>query len=40
MAEPEKSYLYLGGGNQMRNLDGQTVTTANLTLDEETGIGK
>jgi len=40
MAEPEKSYLYLGGGNQMRNLDGQTVVTANLTPDEETGIGK
>jgi len=40
MAEPEKSYLYLGGGNPMRNLDGQTVATANLTPDEETGIGK
>jgi len=40
MAEPEKSYLYLGGGNQMRNLDGQTIATANLTPDEETGIGK
>lgn len=38
--EPEKSFRYLGGGNPMLNLDGKVVPTANLTSDEETGIGK
>src|SRR5262249_30523832 len=35
---PENSKGYLGGGNAMRNRDGQTVYTSNLTPDP-TGIG-
>ncbi len=37
---PENSAGYLGGGNGMPGLDGKPVYTANLTFDEETGIGK
>jgi mono/diheme cytochrome c family protein len=36
---PEKSYLYFGGGNKPLNLEGQPVLTSNLTPDKETGIG-
>jgi len=39
MMTPEKSYLYFGGGNQLRNENGETITTLNLTPDKETGIG-
>src|SRR5262249_61113022 len=35
---PENSKGYLGGGNAMRNRDGQTVYTSNLTPDP-TGLG-
>lgn len=35
--EPEKSGGYFGGGNQMKNMEGQLVVTSNLTFDE-TGI--
>jgi mono/diheme cytochrome c family protein len=38
MLVPESSKGYLGGGNAMRNRDGQTVYTSNLTPDP-TGIG-
>jgi mono/diheme cytochrome c family protein len=38
--QPEKSYLYLGGGNMMPDLDGHMIPTPNLTPDEETGIGR
>lgn len=38
--EPEKSFGYYGGGIQMRNEAGETVTSANLTMDPETGLGK
>lgn len=37
---PEKSPGYYGGGTVMLDLDGKTgVTTANITMDKETGIG-
>jgi len=38
--EPEKTPGFLGGGNPMLDLNGRPVPTANLTPDEETGIGK
>lgn len=38
--EPEESAGYLGGGNAMIDLRGQTILTANLTPDEATGIGR
>jgi len=37
---PEKSEGFFGGGNQLINTEGQTITTLNITPDEETGIGK
>ncbi len=37
---PENSLGFFGGGNQLHNNEGVTVTTMNLTPDEETGIGK
>lgn len=37
---PEKSAGYLGGGNAMPDMTGRVVVTANITADEETGIGK
>jgi cytochrome c2 len=40
VAEPEKSLGFFGGGNIMRNSEGTMVTTRNITMDEETGIGK
>ena len=38
--EPEKTPGFLGGGNPMRDLGGRVVPTANLTPDEQTGIGR
>jgi mono/diheme cytochrome c family protein len=38
--EPEKSWMFLAGGNAMPGLDGVPIVTANLTPDPETGIGK
>ena len=37
---PEKSAGFMGGGNEMPDLSGTIVHTANLTPDETTGIGK
>lgn len=37
--EPEKSEGYLGGGNPLLNERGETVISANLTMDKETGLG-
>ena len=37
---PEHSVGYLGGGNAMPDLGGKLVYTANLTPDDETGIGR
>lgn len=37
---PEKSEGFFGGGNQLINTEGVTVTTLNITPDEETGIGR
>ncbi len=37
--EPEKSEGYMGGGNAMRDAAGNPIFTANITMDEETGIG-
>ncbi len=37
---PENSLGFYGGGNQMPNLEGIVVPTANITFDDETGIGK
>ncbi|HMX41825.1 MAG TPA: hypothetical protein PK971_11930 [Saprospiraceae bacterium] len=36
---PEKSEGFYGGGNPMLNYEGETVPTANITMDKETGIG-
>jgi mono/diheme cytochrome c family protein len=37
---PEKSPGYLGGGNTVLDMRGRPVHSANLTSDEETGIGR
>jgi mono/diheme cytochrome c family protein len=37
---PERSGGYLGGGNAMPDMNGRIVTSANITPDPETGIGK
>jgi mono/diheme cytochrome c family protein len=37
--DPEKSALYMGGGNPLLDGVGHTVPGANLTMDRETGIG-
>ncbi len=39
MASPEKSLGYCGGGNTMLNLASNKIFTANITLDEKTGLG-
>lgn len=36
---PEHSEGYYGGGNPMLNYEGETVPSANITMDKETGIG-
>jgi mono/diheme cytochrome c family protein len=38
--EPEKTPGFLGGGNSVFDLRGQVIQTANITPDNETGIGK
>jgi mono/diheme cytochrome c family protein len=38
--EPEKSAGYMGGGNPLRDQTGAIIRSANITPDEETGIGK
>ena len=38
--EPHKSAGFMGGGNPMVDLQGNTIHTANLTMDKEHGIGK
>ena len=38
--EPEKTPGYLGGGNPMQDLSGHKVYSANITPDQETGIGR
>ena len=40
ISAPEKSAGYLGGGNPLLDLRGQTVPSANITPDMETGIGR
>ncbi len=37
---PEKSFGFYGGGIKMPDLEGNIIPSANLTFDEETGIGK
>ncbi len=37
--QPELSEGFFGGGNPMTDYDGNVVMTANITMDEETGIG-
>ena len=37
---PEKSKGYFGGGNKFEMPDGEVIYSRNLTMDEETGIGK
>lgn len=37
---PEKSVGFFGGGNEMYNEDGKKLYTLNITMDENTGIGK
>jgi cytochrome c2 len=38
--EPEKSKGFMGGGNPLLDQTGAVVRSANITFDEETGIGK
>ncbi|AKU94154.1 Putative diheme cytochrome c-553 [Labilithrix luteola] len=38
--EPEKSEGYLGGGNLLKDVNGSDIRSANITFDEETGIGR
>ncbi len=38
--DPEKSVGYMGGGNELRDQSGAIIRSANITFDEETGIGK
>ena len=40
MEFPEKTPGYCGGGNKMITLGGKDRFTANITLDEETGLGR
>lgn len=40
LLEPEKSAGYLGGGNVLKDANGTDIHSANLTFDEETGIGR
>jgi len=40
IAQPEKSAGYLGGGNPLLDLRGETSPSANITPDMETGIGR
>lgn len=40
MEFPEKTPGYCGGGNKMITLDGKERFTANITFDEETGLGR
>jgi hypothetical protein len=37
---PEKSKGFFGGGNKFKMPDGSKIYSMNLTMDEETGIGK
>jgi hypothetical protein len=37
---PEKSKGFFGGGNTFKMPDGSTIRSLNLTMDEETGIGR
>jgi mono/diheme cytochrome c family protein len=37
---PEKSPGFFGGGNQLHNADGVDLLSLNITMDDETGIGK
>lgn len=37
---PENSLGFLGGGNTLIDLDGNKILSANITMDEETGLGK
>lgn len=37
---PEKSVGFFGGGNSFIMPDGNTVQSLNITMDDETGIGK
>jgi len=37
---PEKSKGFFGGGNKFKMPGGTTITSLNLTMDEETGIGR
>lgn len=37
---PEKSKGFFGGGNKFENPDGSKIYSRNLTMDEETGIGR
>lgn len=37
---PEKSAGYMGGGTELIGVEGRPVLSANLTPDEETGIGR
>lgn len=37
---PSKSEGFFGGGNKLFDMEGKPVSTLNITMDEQTGIGK
>jgi cytochrome c2/mono/diheme cytochrome c family protein len=37
---PEKSPGFFAGGNKLKNAEGQDLVSLNITMDEETGIGR
>ena len=40
LLDPEKSEGYMGGGNHVKDREGNVVISSNLTMDRETGLGK
>lgn len=38
--QPEKSPGFFGGGNELQTREGKKIYSLNITMDEETGIGK
>lgn len=40
LLDPPKSVGFMAGGNRLQALDGSTILSANITPDDETGIGR
>ena len=39
LLEPEKSGGFMGGGNKIKDREGNIIVSSNLTMDKETGLG-